>query len=146
MPGMAQWGAFTRDTQPAAPISSSLTSSIPQTSRHQPRGVHTGGLTLGSIGSTAGRQGPSTGQEPSLVEDVLQVLQLLLLQQCRRLPALAEPLADVLLSAEAPGGLGDLQLECQVPLQGAQRVLGTEGTRSAPHHPPSHLHTNEGFA
>lgn len=128
-------GAPPRAHSPATPNRSaplSSTSSTPQKSHHplgdMRRGDTVGELTLSSACSGAGRQRPSAGQEPPLVEDLLQVLQLLLLQQRGRLPPLAQPLADVLLAAQAPGGLGDLQLQRQVPLQGAQRVLGTEGT------------------
>ena len=99
-----------------------------------PLNQSTPSLTLSTPGA-AGRQGPVAGQEAALAEGVLQLLQLLLLLQRCRLPPPAQLLADILLPAQAVGGLGNLQLQRQVPLQGAQRVLGTEGTLGTPARP-----------
>lgn len=105
----------------AAPHSASLPSSIPP-----PAGGFRG-LTLSSAGV------PLPCQEPPLDKDLLQVPQLLLLPECRRLPPLPHPPANVLLVAEPAGGLGNLQLQRPLPFQ---RVLGVgDMLRTAPRHP-----------
>lgn len=61
-----------------------------------------------------------------LPQAALQVPQLLLFLLHRLLPLPARLAAQVPLPAQAPRGLGNLQLQGQLPLQAAQWVLGED--------------------
>lgn len=82
-----------------------------------------GGLT--SAQGQGGGRGPAAA--PPLAQAALQLLQPQLLLQHRSLPLAPGLPADVLLAAQPPGRLCDLQLQGQLALQAAQGVLPRGG-------------------
>lgn len=84
-----------------------------------------GGWLTSAQGQGSGGGGPAGA--PLLAQAALQLPELLLLLQHGVLALPPGLPAEVLLLAQAPGRLGDLQLQGQLPLQAAQGVLGRGG-------------------
>lgn len=97
-------------------------------SSHVARGSGGGWLTSAQ-GQGSGRRGPAGA--PLLAQAALQLPELLLLLQHGVLALPPGLPAEVLLQAQAPGRLSDLQLQGQLPLQAAQGVLGRRERQGA---------------
>lgn len=95
-----------------------------------PRSPGPPGRALTWAGRRAGRGSPPLPQAP------LQLPQLLLLQAHRVLALPAHLAAQVPLAAQAPRRLRDLQLDSQLALQAAQRVLGEHAVSDPGQRPP----------